>query len=163
MELVRLPWMVGNWQLLISRNFIKWQTVQYFQGLNYPDHQERKAFNLTHWETPPSGGLCISLSYFLEAVSAVKPGSKGSLVPSLGIRAYPPPVESKSIPSSCQDTWGTFFEFLGAWVPIGSHGAGRAVCVSYLLPRLNAALGQHPCCVGTLGQMPDCLPCWSRC
>ena len=152
MELVRLPWMVGNWQLLISRNFVKWQTVQYFQGLNFPDHQEKKAFNLNHWESPPSGDLCICLAYFLEAVSVAKPGSEGNLVPSLGIRAYPPPGESKSIPSSGQDTRGAFFEFLGAWVPIGSHRAGRAVCVSYLLPR------QHPCCVGTLGQMPDgCL------
>ena len=33
-ELVRLPWVVGNWQLLLSRSCVKWQSVQNFQGLS---------------------------------------------------------------------------------------------------------------------------------
>lgn len=57
---------------------------------------------------------------------------------------------------------GAVLEPQGTWVPTGSHRAGTAVGASASLPRLNAALRQHWCPVGTVGSAPSCQPCWSH-
>lgn len=124
-ELVRLPWVGGHWQPLLARSCGKWQS-QFRASRSYPDRQGKTAFNSSHWRSLPLEDLRICPGHLLEAVRAVKPGSEGSLIPSLGIRASPPPGESKSFPSRRQDTWGAFFELPGTRVPIGSHRAVRA-------------------------------------
>lgn len=49
----------------------------------------------------------------------------------------------KAPPLDCQDTRGASFKSLGTWVPIGRHRAGRAIHVSYLMPRVNEPPRQH--------------------
>lgn len=67
-------------------------------------------------------------------------GQPGSEIISLGMRACPPPGECETLPENAQGL-----------IPTGSHRAERAVCISYLLPRLNATCRQHSYSYGHSG------------